>query len=195
ARELAVADLKKLKEEVDKLTENGKAKDKGPAKAHIAEFVKTRGVKAGAATDFQSEWTIGDDPGLAPLKAVKDKGLDGTDPHAIPGGAAPLVQFGKRFFWTAGDPRTGQREQARGTYRPEFYPERAGETSAGPFNKADPVFLTWRTDEKEGRTLLPAEARPRVIEAWKRIKARDRARAKAERLAAELRDKPGQSPF
>src|SRR5439155_26675097 len=69
---------------------------------------------------------------------------------------------------------------------PEFYPERAGETAAGPFNKADPVFLTWRTDEKEGRTLLPAEARPRVIEAWKRIKARDRAKAEADRKSTRL---------
>lgn len=192
ARELAVNDLKKLKEEVDKLTDNGRAKDKSSAKAYIAEFVEARGIKTGASTDFHSEWTIGDDPGLAPLKAVLDK--SGTDPHAALRERGP-VQFGQSFFYTT-NPRTQAKEPTTGTYKPEFYPERAAENALNPFApKAEPVFLAWRTEERPAQSVPYNVAKPRVVEAWKRLKARDLAKAEAERLANELRAKPGQSDF
>ncbi|MDB5306996.1 MAG: hypothetical protein JWO38_1198 [Gemmataceae bacterium] len=193
ARELAVADLKKLKEEVEKLTENGKAKDKSAAREYIAQFVKTRGLKTGGTTEPQSEWTIAEDPGLAPLKAIKDRGVDGTDPHAGLGGASP-IQFGQKFFWTT-NPMNRTREQASGTYKPEFYPEKAADAAASPLGKADPVFLVWRTEELPGKIVPFQIAKPRVIEAWKRIKARDLAKAEAERLANDLRAKPSTSEF
>jgi hypothetical protein len=185
ARELAVADLKKLKAEVDKLTENGKKRDKSEARAYVADFIKARGIKAGGTAELQSEWTIADDPGMAPLKAVLDK--IGAGAH----GNMP-VPFGSRFFHTT-NPRTGAKEPATGTYQPEFYPERAAEMSAGVFGKPDPVFLAWRTDEQPARGVSFSTARPRVVEAWKRIRARDLAKAEAERLANELRAKPASS--
>lgn len=192
ARELAVNDLKKLKEEVDKLTDNGRAKDKSAAKAYIAEFIKTRGLKTGASTDFHSEWTIGDDPGLAPLKAVLDKA--GTDPHAALRDRGP-VQFGQSFFYTTA-PNMRDRVPATGTFRPEFYPEKAAENATGPFaTKTEPVFLVWRTDERPAQSVPFNVAKPRVVEAWKRMKARDLARAEADRLANELRARASQSEF
>jgi len=192
ARELARDDLKKLKEEVDKLSDNGRAKDMSAAKAYIAEFVKTRGIKTGASTEFHSEWTIGEDPGLAPLKAVLDKA--GADPRAAIPNRGP-IQFGQSFFYTTG-PNMRDRVPATGTYKPEFYPEKAAENATAPFApKAEPVFLAWRTDERKGRSLSFTEAKPRVVEAWKRLKARDLAKAEAERLANELRAKPSQSEF
>src|SRR5690606_25815045 len=117
--------------EVQKLTENGKAKakDKTKAKEYIAAFVKERGLKTGATTDFVSEWTIADDPGMAPLKAVLDK------PGASPHGTAP-IPFGQRFFYEPG--RLGGRAPATGTYEPAFYPERAAETARFSLDKTEP---------------------------------------------------------
>lgn len=191
ARELAVNDLKSLKESIDKLTETGKARE-AAAKALVDNFVKTRGVKTGASADFHGEYTIGDDPGLAPLKTVLDK--QDKDPHAMLGGITGPVQFGKAFFWKS-DRFSRSKEPATGTYLPEFYPERAAENATLPFAKPEPVFLAWRTADQAARGSSFTEAKPRVIEAWKRIKARDLAKAEAERLAAELRNKPGDSEF
>jgi hypothetical protein len=182
ARELALADLRKLRDEVAKLTDNGKAKDKGPARAYIAEFVKERGLKTGASADFQSEWTIGDDPGLAPLKAVIDKpGL--FNPH----GDLP-VAFGRKFFYAerpSPDGRSMTTVPAAGTYQPELYPEMPGGGLKG-----DPMFLAWRTEERPARGRSFEEARADVVAAWKRRKARDLAKAEAERVAAAVQALP-----
>ncbi|MBX9578963.1 MAG: hypothetical protein K2X87_01530 [Gemmataceae bacterium] len=182
ARELALADLKKLRDEVAKLTDNGKAKDKGPAKAYIAEFVKERGLKAGASADFQSEWTIADDPGLAPLKAVIDKpGL--FNPH----GSLP-VAFGRKFFYTERLAPGGMSlttAPAAGTYQPELYPEQPGSGLKG-----DPMFVAWRTEERPARGRSFEEARADVAAAWKRRKARDLAKAEADRVAAAVQALP-----
>ena len=190
ARELAVNDLKQLKKSVDDLKETSKARE-GAAKDLVAEFVKTRGIKSGASTEFHSEFGIGDDPGLAPLKALKDKGLDGMDPHF--GRTPGPIQFGKAFFWKTEMFRA--REAATGNYIPEFYPDRAPDASFSTFVKPDPIFLAWRTADQQARGSSFTEARPRVIEAWKRAKARELAKAKAEQFANELRNKPGESEF
>jgi hypothetical protein len=191
ARELAISDLKKLKESVDKLTETGKSRE-AAARDLIAEFIKTRGVKTGASTELHGEYTIGDDPGLAPLKAVLDD--KENNPHAMFGMSGP-IQFGKSFFWNS-----LRREAATGLYQPEFYPEGAAESalrflSSGLLPKKDPVFLAWRTADQQGRGATYGEAKPRVVEAWKRKKARELAKAEADRLAAEMRNKPGESAF
>lgn len=191
ARELAIADMKKLQQEVNKLTDNGRAKDKGPAKAYIDEFVKARGLKTGATANFVSEWTVGDDPGLAPLKAAKDKGLDGRDPHANLQGIGP-VRFGRQFFYTT--EQTGARAPATGTYKPEFYPEKGAETATLSLDKSEPVFLAWRTAEEPARGVTYQQARPKVLEAWKLNKARAVAKAEAERLANDIRNYAGTSP-
>ncbi|MBX9624498.1 MAG: hypothetical protein K2X82_11875 [Gemmataceae bacterium] len=187
ARELALADLRKLRDEVAKLTDNGKAKDKGPAKAYIAEFVKARGLTTGASADFQGEHTIGDDPGLAPLKAVLDK-PSGLNPH----GNLP-VPFGRRFFYAERPSQPGSppaTSPATGTYQPELYPENPAGGLRATDGKADPMFLAWRTAEEPARSLAYQVARPKVVEAWKRAKARDLAKAEAERIAAEVRAMP-----
>lgn len=181
ARALATADLRKLKDEVAKLTDNGKAKDKGAAKAYVAAFVKERGLKAGTSADFQSEWTIGDDPGLAPLKAVFDN-PGRVNPH----GNLP-VAFGRKFFYTDRANQAGQTTSvpASGTYQPELYPERP----EGGL-KSDPMFVAWRTEERAARGRPFGEAQADVLAAWKRKKARDLAKAEAERIAGEVKALP-----
>jgi hypothetical protein len=185
ARELAIADLKKLQTEVNKLSNSGKAKNTSAAKAYIAEFVKERGLKTGGTTELQSEWTIGDDPGMAPLKEILDKpGVHGNVP----------IPFGPRFFSTT--EMGGRRSPATGDYRPEFYPEGADRNTAMPLTgEPDPVFLAWRTEDKPARSVTYQEARPRVVEAWKEQKARELAKAEAERIANEIRNSTATSSF
>jgi hypothetical protein len=178
ARELAVADLTKFKDDVLKFTDGGKSKNKGPAKDAIAEFIKTRGVSTGESKTFESEWTISDDEGLAPLKKVLDKGA-GFNPH----GNQP-VSFGQRFFYTPGT-QFRPREPLSGTYKPEFYPERPPQSTA--LEKPDPWFLAWRTEEQQAKNVTFEEARPKVVAAWKRIQARDKAKAAAEEIATKIR--------
>ncbi len=187
AREFAEADLKELEKTIKDLKETGKSRDNA-AKSLIADFIKTRGVASGASAQFQGEYTIGDDPGLAPLKAAYEKE---ENPHARAGQAGP-VQFGKKFFWKEDFGRDMRRtkEPALGDFKPEFY-----EAPRSFSLTNEPMFLAWRTaDEKERGTSF-TEAKPRVIEAWKRIKARALAKAEADRLAAELRARPEQSGF
>src|SRR5207244_95288 len=95
ARQLMTDDLRKLQTDIAKAVKDIKKKDEATAKAEtmLAEFVWTRslrpgiagvigglgavvesrGLKTGASTALQSEWTIEDDPGLAPLKGALTK--------------------------------------------------------------------------------------------------------------------------
>ena len=184
ARELAIADLKKLQTEVNKLSENGKAKNMNAAKTYIAEFVKERGLKMGGTAELESEWTIGDAPGMAPLKEILEKpGIHGNLP----------IPFGPRFFYAADS--GGRRATATGEYRPEFYPEGADRNMALPVTgEPEPVFLAWRTEDKPARPITYQEARDRVLAAWKEQKARELAKAEAERIATAIRDAKLTSP-
>ena len=189
AHALAVADLKTLQTEVSKLADGGRPKDKGAAaKAFVDQFAAARGLKTGATAEPVTEWTVTDDPALAPLKAVMDKGTAGGDPHR---GMANPVKFGQRVFYNT-DSR-GSRTPASGVYLPEFYPETAATTPPPSFGKPDPVFLAWRTAEEPARGVTFQQAGPKGVEAWKRNKARDLAKAEAERLAADIRNYPGAS--
>lgn len=73
-----------------------------------------------------------------------------------------------------------------GLYDPRFYPE-----NPGVFAPAEPkpVFLVWRTEEQAPRTVTFRVAEPKVLAAWKCIKARDLAQREADRIAEEIRSK------
>ena len=188
ARELAINDLRKLREEVNKLSKDGKEKNPKPAMEYIADFVKTRGLKTGGSKGLESEWTIGDDAGLEPLKAVATKSPHGNVP----------VQFGKKFFWTDGSPQMGVGPgPVTGTFKPDFYPAepRTETPQFGLPEKPEPIFLTWRTEEQAAKGVPFQSAKTKVADAWKRIKGREQAKATAEALAAEIRAKAFTSPF
>ena len=186
AYEMAVADLRKLRDEIGKLTKDGKEKDKGPAKAYIAEFVKARGLKTGESKNLESEWTIGDDPGLEPLKAIDLKAVHGNAP----------IRFGRKFFFSEGAPQMGiPSGPSLGTYRPEFYSEPRTDSPSlpGQPEKHDPAFLTWRTEETPAKEVPFAQAKPKVVEGWKRIRGREEAKNTAEAVANVIRKAPGGS--
>lgn len=191
ARKVMVEDMKKLKADVEKTLKDAKpdarSRDeaRNKAKAAIDEFVKTRGLQKGESTGLRSEWTIEDDPGLAPLKPVWAKAQSA---HGILGGERN-VPFGRVFFWERQDRFNPNpvRRAATGLYRPEFYPDAAPNPAAGPFGEPDPVFLTWRTEEKQPRPVAFQEARAEVKAAWVRAKAREVARMRADVIANTLR--------
>lgn len=176
ARQLMLKEFETFQTEVAKLTKDAKTKD--AAKAYIAEFAKARGLTTGASKDFADEWTIEDDAGLETLKAALKQSPHGNLP----------VKFGKRFFWLD-DQRfgpAGPKVAATGTYRPEYYPA-APRPEVSPFAKPDPTYLVWRTEEKPAAPQAFLAARPKVLEAWQRMKARELAKAEAEKIAGAMR--------
>lgn len=205
ARELAVADLRKLRIDLDAIAKDKALKTSAErtakAREAITAFVKERGLVTGGTTDFRDEWTIEDDPGMAPLKVV-----------AKPGGAADLlgggnrpVQFGKKFFWTDDftklnmrDPRSMELIQsgnipkaaAVGTFQPEFFPQEPSRLAAG-----DPAFLFWRTEEQQAKELTFDQAKNNgsLAAAWRRAKGRELAKARAEEIATRLRGRSATS--
>jgi hypothetical protein len=190
ARKVMVADLTKLRTDVDKIFKEAKPDAKGraeataKAKALIDEFVKTRGLQKGESTGLRTEWTIEDDPGLAPLKAVWEKARPIHGPLPVP--------FGRALFWEA-DRLTGRRPVS-GLHRPEFYPDRPN-PSVLPYAEPDPVFVTWRTEEKPPRQVAFNEAKPEVKAAWVRMKARELAKTRADTIAKQIRDGTATSLF
>lgn len=144
------------------------------------DFAAERGWQRGDSVAAHDEWTLEDDPGLAPLKAALPKSVHGNEP----------VRFGKRFFWA--DTRPGEaKAAATGTYQPEYYPN-APSTFESPEAKPEPKFLVWRTEETPGAPPKSfAQARESVKAAWKRIKARELAKARADSLANAIQSSGG----
>jgi hypothetical protein len=175
ARQVAYDDLTEFKK---KLEELGKSKDTAPAIDYVEKFVKDRGLKTGKSQEFRDMFSVGDDPGL---KALKDRSVAAHQGANLPN------RFGPQFFFEVSD-QTGQIVESKSFYKPMDYPTRLTENSFvgtvqfPPSNESE--FLIWRTTE------IPAEvpktldkAKERTIAAWKHLKARELARAKAEELA------------
>lgn len=190
ARELAVEDVQKFLTEVNKLSENGKARDKAPAQKFIDEWVARRGVKVQGSTAPRSEWNIEEDPALAPLLAAQRETLKAAaNPHARVQQQG-YVPFGERFFWQS-NPATRTRAPSTGTLAPVTYP-----TERAYFEddlKTKPQFVVWRKTDDAARPRLWAgsadgsEVFKDVVRAWKLKKARELAKAEAEKLANEIR--------
>jgi hypothetical protein len=150
----------------------------------IDDFVAERGWQRGESAGLHDEWTIEDDPGLAPLKAALAKTPHGNQP----------VRFGQKFFWAdtrPGEPKTA----ATGNYKPEFYPNPPSPFES-PEAKPEPKYLVWRTEETPSKAPGSLnQVRDAVKAAWKRIKARELAKAKAESLANAIQSSGGDNAF
>jgi hypothetical protein len=176
ARQVAFDDLTEFKK---KLEELGKSKDTAPAIDYVEKFVKDRGLKTGKSQEFRDMFSIGEDPGLKPLK---DRSVAAHQGANLPN------RFGPQFFFEVSE-RTGQIVESKNLYKPMEYPTRLTENSFvgsiqfPPSNESE--FLIWRTAEipAEAPKTLDGKAKERTIAAWKHLKARDLARAKAEKLA------------
>lgn len=181
AKQLMRDDQAKFRDTLNALGGNGFF-DRLAAGAYLAGLVAERGWQRGESTGLRDEWTLEEDPGLAPLKAALPGSVHGDLP----------VRFGERFFWTR-NPRDGSKVAATGTYSPEYYPN-APSGFESPEAKPDPKFLVWRTEETAAKAPSSiGQVRDAVKAAWKRIKARELAKARAESLARAIQSTPADS--
>jgi hypothetical protein len=175
ARQIAFDDIEEFNK---KLTELGKPKDRAPARDYLEQFIKARGLKTGASNEFHDMFSIGDDPGLKPL-------VDRS--NSIHQGVNLPNRFGPQFFLHRTD--QNQISESKDMYDPMEYPAPIQKESFVGSSSFPPVggstFLVWRTSELPAETprTLDARTKAKAIAAWKRIKARDLAKAKAEEMA------------
>ena len=92
-------------------------------------------------------------------------------------------QFGPRFF----------EDQARQSGAPDgvFIPHKYITTGMGDEKQH---YYWWRTEDVPPKTLKYEKARTEVVEAWKRLQARDLANKEAERLQELVKKRAGRRP-
>jgi hypothetical protein len=174
------SDLSTFTDVVTKLSNAGGVIARLGLPKFISDYATERGWQHGQSETARDEWTLEDDPGLVALRAALPKSVHGSEP----------IRFGKRFFWL--DTPPGQsKTAATGLYQPEYYPN-APSPFESPEAKPEPKFLVWRTEEIPGAPPRSfQQARDSVKAAWKRIKARELAKARAESLANAIQSTAG----
>lgn len=180
ARTIANNDLTKFTEDLTKL---GAKPDKAEARAAIDKFVKDRGLKQGASTEFRDLFNLSDDPGLKPLKTRKDE----TDPFHTGAGFTNPIVFGQRFFTTM-DPQTRQLSPSTVLYAPQPYPQMSLFRAPSP---TESIFMVWRTADQPAEVMRDFNApdvRAKATAAWRMQKARELARKAADDLAKQCGD-------
>lgn len=162
--------------------------------AYVQQFVKDRGLQYGKSQDFRDRYTLPTDPGLKPLVDREPPPLSPVIPSSwiraffatLPQNATPNtpgVLFEPHWFPPReADPRLVQ----------QFGPQILEFFDTPPTSPNELGYLAWRSDYTPAKTWqkyeqAPEEVKQKVVEAWKLQKARELAKAEAERLAAEFR--------
>lgn len=189
-------DLEKFIEELEKKADADKTPDKAETKKYIADFLAARGIAppaTGKSTGLRDEWSLEEDPGLAPLvKAQKDSLMAAKGPHGSFGGLDQYIPFGRSFFWTEERSFSSGQMQRKATtklYKAEQYPASDRSISDGRLH-----YVVWRTEDKPAKRTTESDARESVISAWRKAKAREQAKARADALADEIRKKSENDP-
>jgi hypothetical protein len=182
AKTVLKADLTTFKEEVEKLAKKAlaiatAAEGKKELADFIAKFVKDRGIDTGASKEPRDRWTIGEDPGLKPLVEVFEQGGHGKRRNPLD------PQFGAFFF----DPPYGRTATPAPLFQPQWYPNRSAPMNSS-MRPDQNTFMTWNTEDLPARERTFDEAKALVVEAWKLQKARELAKAEADRLAKKARE-------
>lgn len=176
AKNRFVADFAKLQEEFKKKNKDAKKPEvKQELQKLVAEFVKKYPLTHGASTELRDKYTLVDDPGLKVLKEqyFKDRPRD-TDPK------------GEGFSFSYFTDFRGQPKADTTLFDPLWFENKSPDTS---FSNADePYYLTWITDDVDARIRTFEAAKPDVLAAWKRDKARELADEAAKKLQKEVRD-------
>lgn len=182
-------DLAHFSEEVKKMTEDGKPKDKAAVEKYIKDFITTRGLtNIGSSTALHDEWTIEDDPALKPLVDAHRLSVQMAKLQRAHGGAEPYSPFGRSFFWTSRfDMASGGLRQVPATelYQPEPFPPQ--DSMGRDMGMGRVRYVYWRTEDIAPKKTNLITARPAVVAAWKRLKARELAQAQANRIAEQIR--------
>lgn len=190
AKQLLLNDLKAFIKDVDERNEkiakgkDAKEKEKSRAelKTFIAEYIARHGWQHGGSTALDTEWTMEEDPGLAPLREALVRSHTGN----------LYAPFGQRFFWQETNGRG--KAPATGLYKPEYYPSEPSPHES-PAAKPEPKYLVWRTEDVPAKPSPGFQAdKDKIIAAWKQMKARELAKAKAESLVNAIRSSAGDTP-
>jgi hypothetical protein len=179
-------DVTRFTEELKKLSDDGKPKDRAAVEKYIKEFIAARGLTVlGASTRPQDEWALEDDPKMAPLVEAQKASLHTPfSPHRN-----AYVPFGRSFFWTNDFSTFPPRLKATsGLYLAETYPPQERDPRPGQMR-----YVIWRTEDLPSKKVDKIAARDAVRAAWKRIKAREQALAAANEMANKIRANPATS--
>lgn len=128
--------------------------------AFINDFIHTRQLQRGGTAEAVDRFVLADDPGLAEFRAAFQKVR--KDPIGM--------QFASELM--------DQQSQAK----PELFQPLM-------LNARPITYLHWRTEDREPRALSFDQAKPKVEAAWRFEKARPLAKAEADRLAIEAKNK------
>ena len=189
-------DVARFIDELKKMSENDKPKDKAAVEKYIKEFVATRGLtQTGASTAPRDEWALEDDPGLKPLLDAHKSSVEQAKFMRAHGGSEPYFPFGRSFFWRSEPDMFGMGPARRsgptaGTYLADTYPPQAREERDG-----QPRYVFWRTEDVAPKKLNLQTGRPAVVAAWKRLEARKLASAHANAVAEKIRSSPNTDPL
>ncbi|HEX5269046.1 MAG TPA: hypothetical protein VFW33_01100, partial [Gemmataceae bacterium] len=138
-----------------------------------ADYVKQNaniehGITAGPTLmgESRDEYTIADDPALAPLRATAEKGNTFTP--------TDRRRFSDQFFTTAG-------ADGRPTQTQPYQPRPITDV------RTRATYYWWLTDSEKPKTRSFTEAKADVEAAWKLIQARKLAREAADRIVADMK--------
>lgn len=175
-------DIPAFIEEVNKLSDTGKAKDMAAARKYIEEFVARRGLKVAGNEAPRGEFTLEEDPALATLLAAQRESLRPAARAHQAQLQRAYIPFGEHFFWKT---TLNGRSPLSGTYVPGYYPN---DRPLSEFELKDkPQYVVWRKAEDQAKPRLENAAWEDVKLAWRRNKARELAKAEAEKLAGKIR--------
>jgi hypothetical protein len=179
-------DVARFTDELKKLSEDGRPKDRAAVEKYVKDFIATRGLTTfGKSLAPHDEWTLEDDPGLAPLVAAQRMSLLlSRGPHG-----GEYMPFGRSFFWTTDFDRetfTPRRVPSSGLFAAETYPPQEPDSRSGQMR-----YVVWRTEDLAPKKVDRLAARAALKAAWKRIKARELALKEANALADKIRASTG----
>lgn len=190
-------DLAKFMEEMEKLSEKGKPKDKAAVEKYAKEFMAARGLtKKGEQFDSttapRDEWNIEEDPGLRLLvEAQRDSLGRARGAH----GGKQYIPFGRSFFWTTqADAATFsmRRVATAGVYLARPFPP---EDRGAPREEGRPTYVYWVTEDLAPKKTNLITSKDAVRAAWKQMKARELAAARANAMAEAIRNSTANDPF
>src|SRR5262249_43380491 len=125
----------------------------------INDFIETRHFQHGGNAELQDRYAIISDPGLAPL----------VGEHKRQAGDEVINEdLARRLCDMPGGNKPA-------TFEPQVQPG------------ANAMYVFWRSEDREAKTVPFDQIRAQVLAAWKLGKARDLAKTQAEKMAVESR--------
>lgn len=147
---------------VTEVSKRSKEQNRVNVEAFVNDFIHTRQLRRGGMAEPNDRHSLSDDPGLAELRSAFEKMYRTKDPTG--------EQFASRLV------------DGMGQEKPQLF-------HMMMVDGAPVSYLHWRTEDREPRSVSFEQAKPNVEAAWKYDKARPLAKAEAERLATEAKNK------